>query len=355
MKFPMSTPSRWKLPALRPLRERNQATVGAVTLVLLVVAAVVAFFAQDLPVIGSGTGYTATFRESAGLKPDDEVRLAGVKVGEVTDVRLDGNRVEVDFRARDVFVGDRTRAAIEIKTLLGEKYLSLEPAGRHQQDPDRDIPEQRTRSPFDVNDALNQLSRTSDQINTDQLARSFQTVSDTLQNTPPQMRGALDGLSQLSRTISSRDEQLSRLVSNTKQVSQIAADRNGQVQRLIADGNLLLGELQQREQAVDQLLTGTRALSDQLRGVVADNQQQLRPALQKLEQVTGLLQRNQDNLSRGLREMGPFIRNFNNTLGNGRWFDGYLCGLVPPTSLGVPIGLNSAGCPPPNNGPGGGR
>jgi len=340
---------------MKPLRERNQATVGAVTAALLVVAVVTALFAQDLPLIGGGTTYTAKFPEAAGLKPDDEVRLAGVKVGEVTDVQLDGDEVAATFRVRDVFVGDRTAVGIEIKTLLGEKYLSLQQAGDRPQDPDEEIPKTRTRSPFDVNDALSQLSRTGDRINTDQLAASFQVVSRSLQNTPPQMRGALDGLSQLSRSISSRDEQLAQLVSNTRQVSQIAADRNAQVQRLFTDGNLLLGELQQRKQAVDQLLTGTRQLSDQLRAVVADNQHQLTPALRRLEQVTALLQRNQDNLSRGLREMGPFIRNFNNTLGNGRWFEGNLCGFLPPTSLGTPIGLNSGGCPPPNNGPGGGR
>ena len=337
---------------MKPLRERNQAAVGAITVVLLVLGVLVAFYAPDLPGLGGGTTYTARFKESAGLKPDDEVRLAGVKVGEVSDVWLNGNEVDVSFRVRDTFVGDRTNASIEIKTLLGEKYLSLEQSGTRPQDPDAFIPAGRTRSPFDVNDALNQLSHTTDRINTDQLAQSFQVVSGTLQNTPPQMRSALDGLSQLSQTISSRDQQLSELVSNTKQVSQIAADRNGQVQRLISDGNLLLAELQQRKQAVDQLLTGTRALSDQLRGVVADNQAQLTPALQHLDQLTGLLQHNQDNISKGLREMTPFIRNFNNTIGNGRWFEGYLCGLIPPTSLGVPLGINASGCPPPNTGGG---
>lgn len=342
---------------MKPLRERNQASVGAIALVLAMIGLGMSYFSQDLPVIGSGTTYTAKFKESAGIKPDNEVRLAGVKVGEVTDVSLAGNEVEVSFRFNNGQVRDRSQASIEIKTLLGEKYLALRQDGNGEQDPDTPIPVQRTRSPFDVTQALNQLSSTADQIDTDQLGKSFRVVSDTFSNTAPEMNGALQGLSQLSQTISSRDQDLANLVSNTKDVSKVAADRDTQVQKLFSDGNRLLAELQRRKAAIDKLLVGTENLSKQLHGVVADNQEQLTPALQQLDKVTGILQSNQDNLSRGLREMAPFVRNFNNTLGNGRWFDGYLCGFIPPSSLGVPIGINPEGCPPPDTGSkaGGGR
>lgn len=335
-------------------RERNQVAVGAIFLVVLLTGVCAAFFAEDLPIIGGGTRYTAVFAESAGLKPDDEVRIAGVKAGEVSEVSLRGDRVEVGFRVDDAWVGDRSSVSIEIKTLLGEKYVALQPEGDREQDPDRTIGRDRTRSPFDVTDALQQLTRTADRLDTGQLARSFEVISETFKNTPPHLRGALNGLSELSKTISSRDAELARLLSDADRISGVAADRSAQVQQLFADGNLLLGELQFRKNAVDRLLAGTEDLATQLRGVVADNEQQLRPALAQLQGVTELLRRNQDNISRGLREMAPFIRVFNNTISNGRWFDGYLCGLIPPTSLGVGVGLNQEGCPPPDPGTGGG-
>ena len=93
---------------MKPLRERNQAAVGAVTLILLVVGVLAAFYSDRLPVIGGGTTYTATFAESAGIKPDNEVRIAGVKVGKVTDVSLAGNQVNISFRVKDAWLGDRT-------------------------------------------------------------------------------------------------------------------------------------------------------------------------------------------------------------------------------------------------------
>ncbi|HEV2784397.1 MAG TPA: MCE family protein [Actinophytocola sp.] len=339
---------------MKPLKERNQATVGAVTLVLIVLAVLAAFNADDLPIIGGGTTYTAEFSESAGLRPGNEVRLAGVKIGDVRSVELARNKVLVDFKVRDVSIGDRSRISIQIKTLLGDKYLAIESDGERPQNPNDTIPRSRTMAPFDIVPAVSQLSRTVGKIDTGQLAQSFQVISDTFAHTPQSMRDALAGLSRLSTTLSTRDQELARLLGNTAALSKTVADRDAQLQKLFADATLLLDELSRRREAVGALLTGTKALADQLQGFVADNQQQLKPALDELTKVTAILQRNQDNLSQGLHNLAPFVRMFNNVVGNGRWFEGYICGLIPPpTNVGV-FDINPQGCEVPLT-PGGSR
>lgn len=340
-----------------PRRESNQAVVGAATLALIVLSTLAVFFADDLPIIGSGTTYSAYFSEAGGLADGNEVQVAGVKVGQVSTVALAGSQVRVRFKVSDVRLGDQTRAAIGIKTLLGEKFLSLEPAGQDVQDPGTPIPRDRTTAPYDITTAVGDLSKTVDKIDTGRLAESFQVVADTLQNTPQHMKSALAGLSALSRTISSRDQALATLLGNTSQVSKTLAGRNEQITKLVADGNLLLTEIQRRKDAITQLLNGTKALADELRGLVADNKAQLQPALQQLDKVTTMLQRNQDNLSRGLAALAPFVRISTNTTANGRWFEGYLCGLLPPyVNLGPGktngLTINPDGCLPPLTGGG---
>jgi phospholipid/cholesterol/gamma-HCH transport system substrate-binding protein len=340
---------------VKPLRERDQASVGAVTLVLIALALLVAFNADELPIIGGGTTYTAEFAESAGLRPGNEVRLAGVKVGDVRGVELARNKVVVDFRVRDVNLGDRSTVAIEIKTLLGDKYLALTSAGRAPQRPNDSIPVSRTRTPFDIVPAVGKLSETVDKIDTTQLAKSFAVISDTFANSPRHLRDALSGLTQLSTTLSSRDEQLQALLSNTAAVTKTVADRDAQLKKLFADASLLLDELSARREAVSTLLTGTTSLAKELSGLVADNQAQLRPALDELDKVTTILARNQDNLSASLRSLAPYVRMFNNVIGNGRWFEGYICGLLPPpTDVGI-LDLNPEGCSTPLAYQGGGR
>ncbi|WP_020671699.1 MCE family protein [Amycolatopsis nigrescens] len=339
---------------MKPLKDRNQAAVGAVTLVLTVLIVLAVYNVEDLPLLGTGTTYSAEFAESAGLAPDNEVQVAGVKVGTVTDVSLAGKKVLVKFKVEETGharVGDGSTASIEIKTLLGEKYLALQPKGTGSQDPDVPIPVQRTRTPFELQDAFKQLSSTVGDIDTEQLAQSFNVLSDTLKDTPQPMKEALNGLSALSKTVSSRDDALAQLLGNTNQVSKTLSDRNAQLQKVIGDGNLLLDELQRRKDAISALLTGAQRLAAQLSGLVADNREQLRPALEKLGVVTDVLQRNQDNLARSLALLAPFTRVGANATGNGRWFEGYICGLLPPVISVAGATVNPEGCSPPISAP----
>ncbi|ANZ42823.1 ABC transporter substrate-binding protein [Lentzea guizhouensis] len=329
------------------MKQRNPIATGAISLTLIGLLLLAAFYSDDLPIVGGGTSYAADFSEAAGLVPGNEVRVAGVKVGKVTKVKLNGDRVRVTFKVKDAWVGDRTTAMIRIKTLLGQKFVALDPQGSQPLSPGDPIPKERTLAPYDVNEAFNGLATTVGQIDTKQLADSFTVLSETFKNSPEHVRGALDGLSALSKTISSRDEQLAKLLDNTRQLTKTLADRNAEFEKLLADGNLLLGELRKRREAISAVLSGTRDLARELSGLVTDNQNQLKPALDQLNRVTTILERNQENLDRSLALMAPFYRVFANTLGNGRWFDTYICGLLPPSvNLGV-VGFNEEGCLPP--------
>ncbi|TWF78288.1 phospholipid/cholesterol/gamma-HCH transport system substrate-binding protein [Pseudonocardia hierapolitana] len=317
---------------------RNPVATAIIGLLTIVLVVVLAFNGPAL--FGGGTTYKAEFREAAGLTAGDMVTVAGVEAGRVQDVELEGDHVLVTFKVTDAWVGDRTSASIQIRTLLGAKTLALDPQGDDDLNPDRTIPLSRTSSPFDVVEAFDGLSGTLDQIDTGQLAQSLNTLSDTFRDTPPEIRGALDGLSRLSTTIASRDEEIRRLLAGTHELAGVLADRNAEVEKLLKDGNLLLGELQRRREAISRLLDGTIALSEQLRGLVADNEEQLRPTLEQLDRVAALLQRNRDSLGAGIRDLAVFVRLFANATGNGEWFDNYICALLPPSA--GPI--NPGGC-----------
>ncbi len=311
------------------------AVTGILSIVLILV------LAFNLPrLLAGGTSYQAEFGEAAGLQSGDLVTVAGVEAGRVDSVELAGDRVLATFTVTDAWLGDRTSASIEIKTLLGAKYLALDPQGSVDMPADTTIPLARTASPFDVVEAFNGLSGTIDDLDTDQLAASLDTLSETFRDTPPEVRGALDGLSRLSTTIASRDEEIRELLAGTRNLSGVLADRNAEFETLLADGNLLLAEIQRRKDAISALLDGTRDLSIQLRGLVADNSEQLRPTLEVLDRVVAVLQRNRDNLDEALENQAVFTRLFANAVGNGRWFDNYVCGLAP-----IPIGpINTGGC-----------
>jgi virulence factor Mce-like protein len=330
----------------KPFRDRNPVIIGAVSLTVIAALVFLAFNAQSLPLIGGGTVYRAQFSEAAGLQPDDPVRVAGVKVGKVESLALENGAVTVEFRVSDAFVGDRSEAAIKIETVLGAKYLALVPRGSSELDPEKPIPLERTASPYDVVEAFADLSTTVEQIDTAQLANSFEVLSETFADTPEEVRTSLAGLARLSDTIASRDAQLGQLLTATRKVSQVLADRNGEFQQLIVDSNTLLTEVQERRQLIDSILTSTQQLSQQLSGLVADNREALTPALQQLSTVTDILSRNRAALAQTVDNLAPFVRVFTNTLGNGRWFDSFVNDLLP-TVLGSAVCTGAGTAPLP--------
>ncbi|MFD9889302.1 MCE family protein [Amycolatopsis sp. NPDC059027] len=333
-----------KAPRIKPFRARNPIAVGAVTALLMAILGSATFFSDDLPFVGGGTTYAAEFHEAAGLKSNDEVRVAGVKVGEVTDVQLAGDHVKVLFRVKDTWIGNRTTASIKIKTLLGQKNLVLDPVGNAELDPDQPIPAERTSAPYDVTAVFNDLASTVGAIDTNQLAEAFRTLSSTLGASAPQdVRTAFDGITALSKTLASRDDELVKLFANTNKVSKTLGERSQQIESLIRNGNTLLTELNARKDAIAKLFSGVKNLAVQLKGLVADNQKTLGPALDQLDRVATVLQRNQDKLNDSLRLAGPFYRLLGNAVGNGRWIDTYICGLVP-------TGATPGSCMPSRNG-----
>lgn len=311
----------------RPFSSRNPVTIGAIGLMIIAVLLWSAFNASKLPIIGGGTTYTAYFTEDAGLRPNDDVRIAGVKVGTVSSTSLAGDQVKVKFKIKNAYLGDQSTVAIALKTLLGAKYLKIESLGTKKQDPKVPIPKDRTASPFDIYPAFSQLTQTIDQIHTDKLAQAFGVLATDFSDTPATVKPVLTGLSRLSNTIASRDTQLRQLLAGANKVTGALASRNDALTTLFADGSDLLAVLNDRRDAIHSLLVNTSTLAAQLEGLVADNQKTIGPMLDNLHGVLQLLQSNQDNLDRTFQQLAPFYRVFASALGNGHWFDNYICNL----------------------------
>jgi phospholipid/cholesterol/gamma-HCH transport system substrate-binding protein len=255
--------------------------------------------------------------------------VAGVKVGTVTDVGLATHDrtpyVKVDFRiSGDVALGEATEAHIRIKTVLGQKYLALEPSGPGKLGTGAEIPVEHTTSPFDVLVAFKGLAAEVGKIDSDQLAKAFSTLSTAFADSPKDVGPALEGLAKVSQAMAARDSELRTLLEHARSVSTVVAERNDELSRLIADSNLLLTELSRRRDAIDTLLRATDQLAVQLSGLVADNRDKLGPSLQQLRGVLTLLQEHRAGIERTLNALGPFLTRVSNASGNGRWVDTYV-------------------------------
>jgi phospholipid/cholesterol/gamma-HCH transport system substrate-binding protein len=317
-----------KRPKIKPLAERNRMAVGAVG-TLILVALIIAVFSYDkIPFIKGTTDYSAYFSEAGGIKPDSDVRVSGLSVGRVSGIHLDGNKVLVDFTVRDgVELGDRTEAAIKTETVLGTKFLEITPRGDGTLT--GTIPLERTKSPYDLPDALGDLTTTISALDTTQLSTALSTLADTFKDTPPELKIALDGVARFSDTLNKRDDKLRNLLANANKVTAVLAKRSDQIASLVANADALLTELLSQRDSVDALMNNLTAVSHQISGLVSDNRTQLKPAVDKLNGVLSILDNRKQELQRTLYLLRRYAMSFGEVLGSGPFFKASLVNLAP--------------------------
>lgn len=327
-----------------PRTDQQLIRIAVIGIAVLSIGFALAINFQRLPLVGGGSTYRAEFSDASGLVPGEEVRVAGIKVGQVTALELGQARVVVTFRVKGVDLGSTTTAGIEVKTLLGQHFLSLDPSGSGKLARGATIPLARTSTPVNIVPAFQRLTEQSQEIDTAQVAAAFDALSETLTRTAPEMTETLRGLSRISKSVSVRDEEIRELFARTGFVSGLVAERDADIARLLADTSTVLAELERRRATITRIIDGTADLARQLSGLVTDNSATLEPALTKLNGVLAVLRKNRANIDEVLEVGAVYGREFANVGGTGRWFDASLKfpqGVAVCSTGGLPVGVGS--------------
>ena len=313
---------------MRSLFERDPLMLGGIGLGLTAAVVLGALNYNKLPFLNSGKTYSAYFAEAGGLNPEEPVQVSGMKVGQVSSVDLDGPRVLVTFKVDSgVHLGERTEAAIKTKTLLGAKFLEVTPRGDGNLS--GTIPEDRTTSPYQLPDALGDLTTTISGLNTEQLSNSLATLADTFSQTPPDLKVAVQGLARFSQTLNERDQQLRSLLEHARKFSDVLGKRSDEIASLVADTNALLFQLSTQSAALEHISGNITAVSKQLKAFIGDNRDTLKPALDKLNGVLTMVNNHKDDLQKSLKYLNQYAMSLGESVGSGPFFKAYLANLAP--------------------------
>jgi phospholipid/cholesterol/gamma-HCH transport system substrate-binding protein len=307
---------------------------GFIGVVLLTLVIAVGLAPQRLVLWATALRHQALFEESAGIATGNSVLVSGVKVGAVTDVTLDDGNALVTFLVDGkVRLGSETTAHIRTGSLLGARVLTIEPAGRGTLRPTDVIPLTRTSSPYSLTESVSDLTTDVAATNTDSLNHSLSALATTIDQIAPELGPTFDGLTRLSRALNARGQTLDDLLTSATNVTGILSERSRQINTLILNGDDLLAALVKRREAISELLANTSAVARQLTGLVADDEKQLAPTLDKLNSVTKMLEKNRDNISQALPGLKKFELTSGETVSNGYYYDAFVPNLAIPELL----------------------
>jgi phospholipid/cholesterol/gamma-HCH transport system substrate-binding protein len=313
---------------MKSFSERNPLIIGAVGLVAIGGLVVAALNFQDLPFVNQGTDVSAYFADAGGLRAGNGVEVSGYPVGKVSSIELEGPGVLVKFNVgKNIRLGERTEVGIKTKGLLGSKILDVIPRGDGQlKGP---IPIERTTSPYQLPDALGDLATSISGLDTNQLSGSLATLAQTFAHTPPDLKDAVQGVARLAQTLDERDAQVRRLLDNAAKATGVLAKRTDQIVSLVRDSNALLAQLRTQSAALDHIWTNISAVSRQLKGFIAENRQELRPALDRLNGVLAIVENRKERVQQAIPLINNYVMSLGESVSSGPFFKAYVVNLLP--------------------------
>lgn len=298
--------------------------IGAVVIVALLV------FSTSYKKLGVGTtDIKAEFAQTAGVKPGDKVNVAGVPVGNVGKAELEGDHILLTLQVNnDVKLGPDTRASIKMATLLGARYIDLDPGDGKGGLPDKRIHKSNTNVPYDLADVVQLGTPKFQELDTQKLSQTIKVLGDQIDGSPQLTAQALDSVGALAKTINDRKDQVDGLLKDLDKVTKILGDNRNSILVVITQGEAISKRVMERQQLITSLLDNVAKLTKQLQQIGAENHNKFGPTIQQLDTMASGLQKNKDNLDRLLQIMPVSLRQLDNALGNG-----------PYAEVGVPWGL----------------
>lgn len=338
---------------MKAIENRDPFKLGVVAIVIGLLFAVGVVVLSSLS-FGKST-YTAYLAQSAGLKPKEDVQIAGVLVGAVKSVDLAGVGhcgpnttantacVKVTFTVDSgVHLGAQTTAEVKVATLLGTHLLALTPTGGGNLQGGQ-IPLAQTSVPFNLQDVLNRGAQTLQQIDAKQLAKLLNTMTDELSPSTQIVGPALEGVVRLSTVVANRSGQVGELLKAARSVTTQLSSSSTDLIALMKETNLVIQEVTDRRQAIHLLLVETARLAGNVNAIITDTKADTGPALTALNGTLASLRAADAKLRHVLDVMGPAARYLANASGNGPYLDLFVCGsAVPPND--APGSAQTASC-----------
>ncbi|MEO8814397.1 MAG: MCE family protein [Mycobacterium sp.] len=304
---------------MRSLQPPNRFRVGLIGVITVVLGTLVGQTMTDVPMLFAEPAYYGQFTDTGQMSVGDVVRIAGVTVGHVDAIKIDGDHVVMKFTTGKNSIGTETRLAIKTDTILGKKVLDVEPRGSQRLQPGSTLALGQATTPYQIYEALFDTARSAAGWDIESVKHSLKVLSETVDQTSPHLSAALDGVAKFSDTLGKRDEEVKHLLAQANQVAAVLGNRSDQVDRLLVNANGLLAAFNQRGQAIDALLGNVASVSAQLKGLIDDNPN-LNHVLEQLRTVSDVLVDRKNDLADVLIQEAKFSTLLTEAIGSGPYF-----------------------------------
>jgi phospholipid/cholesterol/gamma-HCH transport system substrate-binding protein len=318
---------------------------------LIIFAVIATLFTGVLAVTISNTQFVATtkyrliFTDATGVIPGDEVRIAGVRVGEVNSIKLyHGDLAQVTVSVQKTEHLTRgTQAQLRYRNLMGQRYVSLtQGTGQGGVLPANGlIPKEQTIPALDLTALFNGFRPLLRAIKPKDVNQLSYEIIQVLQGEGGTVNGLLAHVSSLTQTLGNRDEVIGRVIDNLDKVIGTIDDRDQEVSTLITDLRSLVAGLSGDRKAIGDSLVSVNQLIGATNGLLTQARPPLKADIDQLGKLSKVLADNGDDLNKAFAALPTNFTLLDRAASYGSFFNFYLCSLDAQIGLPGKVSFNT--------------
>ncbi|MBF6215722.1 MCE family protein [Nocardia puris] len=276
--------------------------------------------------------HLALIVSASGLKPGNDVKLAGVPVGKVNSVRfVESSLVEIGFTVdRDIRLLETSTAAIKYKNLIGDRYLevTVKPDGSKPLSERDPIPAAQTKPALDIDSLVNGFKPLLQGLDPDQANRLSASLVAVLNGEEQQIATFVRQLGELGNTLADRDAVVGTVIDNLGDVLRTVRERGDQFGDLLVDLQQLVSGLAEDRATLTTALDRIDTGSAEVARIVGDNRPAIAQDVNGLEKLAGNLNADSATLSLLLTKLPATYALVNRASSYGSFVNFFVCGLA---------------------------
>ena len=307
-------------PVIRPLLKFT--TYGALCLVLLVVLTIRVGNLHTLPLVSHDHNYYAELTDATSLLSPDDVKIAGVTVGQVKGVKVKRGHAVVKFAIdKRLVLRQSTRVGMRFQNVIGAKFLYLYPGSSG--DPVKaggTFPLSQSVPSADVGSFLTDIGAFLKALNPNDVNAFTEAIVSALQNNNVQVSQLLDNTAMVAGTIGGLDASIGNIITNLEQVLQALAARNSDLSAVADHLASASQQLAARNDVLDNVINNFGQVNKDLNQLISGNRTNLDQTINNLQTIANVLAQHHSDLDRGLATLSAGLAPYTLISAYGQWF-----------------------------------
>jgi phospholipid/cholesterol/gamma-HCH transport system substrate-binding protein len=315
-----------------------------VKLVLFMVITIAATAVLGISIANSNlsatNSYSARFTDATLLLPGDDVRIAGVRVGQVEQVQVaDRNQADIKFSvAADRKLPKSVMAQIKFRNLVGQRYISLTQGAGYDPNavlnPGDGIPLARTKPALDLTELFNGFKPLFQALSPDDVNKLSYEIITVLQGEGGTVESLLAHTAALTSTIAGKDAVIGEVITNLNSVLGTVNSRGEQLSQLIIQVQQLVSGLAEDRKPIGDAIDAIGGLATTTTGLLQEAREPLKQGIATLGVLTKNLNDNEATVEHFIQFLPTKLASLTRTVSYGSWFNFYLCEAS--GSVGIP-------------------